>query len=137
MKQSEKPQNAGTVLKKIRTNSSVNLIIILILMIVAIYIASPAFRSWSNMISVARLFAPIAIAGFGVCLVIITGGIDLSMGSIYGLAGVVSALFMSKMEFNRFYPCCLDCSCLCCLGCLTVFVSLKSISRRLSQRWAQ
>ncbi|MEG2623644.1 MAG: ABC transporter permease, partial [Clostridia bacterium] len=46
----------------------------------------------SNLLSTARSFSAIAIAGIGVSMIIITGGIDLSVGSVYGLAGVVSAM---------------------------------------------
>ncbi|MEI8200483.1 MAG: ABC transporter permease [Eubacteriales bacterium] len=50
-----------------------------------------------------KLFVPIAIAGIGVCMIIITGGIDLSLGSVYGLAGVISTLVLSKTNLNVFF----------------------------------
>jgi ribose/xylose/arabinose/galactoside ABC-type transport system permease subunit len=45
-------------------------------------IAEPAFLKISNILSTARAFSSIAIAGIGVLMVILTGGIDLSAGSI-------------------------------------------------------
>lgn len=84
------------VLQSLRKSTSARLFIILVAIIVLMCIASPAFSSVSNLLSVTRLFAPIAIAGIGVCMVIITGGIDLSLGSLYGLAGVIAAYCMKQ-----------------------------------------
>lgn len=60
---------------------------------------SPQFLTVQNLTFVARGFSFIAIASLGACLVIITGGIDLSVGSVMGLAGVISA-FLSSQGFG-------------------------------------
>ena len=62
-------------------------------------IVSPQFLTISNLTFVARGFSFIAIASLGVVLVIITGGIDLSVGSVMGLAGVIAA-FLSSHGFG-------------------------------------
>ena len=49
------------------------------------------FLSPTNLSFVARGFSFIAIAAMGMCFVIITGGIDLSIGSVMGLSGVIAA----------------------------------------------
>lgn len=49
------------------------------------------FLDAKNLLDVARAFSFIAIAAIGACMVIVGGGIDLSVGSIIGLAGVVTA----------------------------------------------
>lgn len=49
------------------------------------------FLDWRNLLDVARAFSFIAIAAVGACAVIISGGIDLSVGSLIGLSGVVVA----------------------------------------------
>ena len=54
--------------------------------------ASPAFFSIGNGMTVALQVTSIAYLGIGATCVIITGGIDLSVGSILALAGVVAAL---------------------------------------------
>jgi len=87
-------------LKSIRKSSTLNIFIIMLVMIMVMLIVSPPFRSVTNLLSVIRLFVPIAIAGIGVCMVIVTGGIDLSLGSVYGLAGVVSTLALTSFGFN-------------------------------------
>jgi len=83
--------------KTLRKSSTFNILLILIVMIIAMLIISPPFRSVSNILSVIRLFVPIAVAGIGVCMVIITAGIDLSLGSVYGLAGVISSLALTSL----------------------------------------
>ena len=55
---------------------------------------SPAFRSYDNIYNVSRNFAFIGIMALGEMLVIITGGIDISVGSVMGLVGIVSALVL-------------------------------------------
>lgn len=56
-----------------------------------------AFLSVENLSYVARAFSFIAIMAFGECMVIITAGIDLSIGSVFGLSAVCSALVMKYM----------------------------------------
>ena len=54
----------------------------LLVLIVAMNFASPYFFTEGNIQNVAKNFSFIAIATLGVTLVIITGGIDLSVGSM-------------------------------------------------------
>ena len=55
-------------------------------------LVSPAFLSLGNGMTVALQVTSIAYLGIGATCVIITGGIDLSVGAILALAGVVAAL---------------------------------------------
>ncbi|MGC8469087.1 MAG: ABC transporter permease [Acetobacteraceae bacterium] len=58
---------------------------------------SPYFLTTSNILgTVAVYFSWICIAGFGEALVMIGGGLDLSVGSVMGLAGMVSALALAS-----------------------------------------
>ncbi|HWS89516.1 MAG TPA: hypothetical protein VN282_21270 [Pyrinomonadaceae bacterium] len=52
---------------------------------------SPHFMTVSNLLNVAEQAAIIAIVAVGMTFVIITGGIDLSVGSVLAFAGVVMA----------------------------------------------
>lgn len=54
-------------------------------------LATDAFFTQSNLSNVIRQNAFTAILAAGMSLVILTGGIDLSVGSVVGLAGVLSA----------------------------------------------
>ena len=72
--------------------STITILLIFIAMCVGLTIAKPAFTDFTNLMNVARAFSAYAIAGLGVSMVIMLGGIDISICAIYGLAGVVSAL---------------------------------------------
>jgi len=50
------------------------------------------FFTWGNLSNISRAFSWIAIAAFGESMVIIIGGIDLSVGAVMALAGLISAL---------------------------------------------
>jgi ribose transport system permease protein len=52
---------------------------------------SPTFLTFGNLFNVGTQIAVIAILAFGVTFVIISGGIDLSVGSVLALAGIVFA----------------------------------------------
>ena len=54
-------------------------------------LATDSFMTESNLSNVVRQNAFTAILAAGMSLVILTGGIDLSVGSVVGLAGVLSA----------------------------------------------
>jgi ribose transport system permease protein len=70
--------------------------IALILMCVAMSFEQPqAFASTENFFNITRNFAFIGIMALGMTSVILTGGIDLSVGSIMGLVGVVCGLLLN------------------------------------------
>lgn len=66
-------------------------VIILVMMCIVAALLSPAFLSITNLFNVIRQVAIVAIIGCGMTFIILTGGIDLSVGSIVGLAGALSA----------------------------------------------
>jgi ribose transport system permease protein len=60
----------------------------------ALSLSTEAFLRPQNLASLARSFAWLAVVAFGQSLVIITGGIDLSVGATMALAGLVAARCM-------------------------------------------
>jgi ribose transport system permease protein len=64
---------------------------VLIICVVMALISEP-FRSYDNLYNDSRNFGFVAIMGMGQMLVITTGGIDLSVGSVMGLVGIVTGL---------------------------------------------
>src|SRR5271168_2836952 len=64
---------------------------VLVICIVMALISEP-FRSYDNLYNDSRNFGFVAIMGMGQMLVIITGGIDLSVGSVMGLVGIATGL---------------------------------------------
>jgi ribose transport system permease protein len=64
----------------------------LIVLFVALSIASPYFLTANNLTSVVRQTAVFNTMALGMTIVIISGGIDLSVGSILGLAGLIGTM---------------------------------------------
>jgi len=64
----------------------------LVILVIVFSLTSRAFLTVDNALTVALQVTSIAILGIGATCVIITGGIDLSVGSILALAGVSAAL---------------------------------------------
>ena len=64
--------------------------IALIAVIIFFSIAAPNFLSTANLILMSKHVALNAFLAIGMTFVIITGGIDLSVGSIVGLCGMVA-----------------------------------------------
>lgn len=69
------------------------------LIVIFLYLsfASPDFLSSNNLFNVGAQTAVTAIIAMGMTLVIITAGIDLSVGSVAALAGVMGAKLMSDL----------------------------------------
>jgi erythritol transport system permease protein len=74
----------GLLLLKART------FIALILLVVIFSFLTPSFLTPNSLILIAKHVALYALLGIGMTLVIISGGIDLSVGSIVGLAGMIA-----------------------------------------------
>ena len=68
----------------------------LIVVVIALSIASPYFLTTNNLFNVCVQIAVIAIIAVGQTMVIITAGIDLSVGSVAGLSGVMGTMAMSS-----------------------------------------
>jgi ribose/xylose/arabinose/galactoside ABC-type transport system permease subunit len=71
--------------------SAWGLAIALLLICVALSCAHPGFLTVPNLLNVARQISINGILAVGVTLVLLTGGVDLSLGSVVALAGVVAA----------------------------------------------
>lgn len=69
-------------------------IILLLLVVAATVLTDRRFAQVDNLINVMRQVSFEGLIAFGMTLVIITGGIDLSVGSVVALAGVCAALVM-------------------------------------------
>lgn len=70
------------------------LFVIFIIICIALGIASPTFFTARNILNVFRQISINGILALGMTLVIILGGIDISVGSIVAVSGVVSALIL-------------------------------------------
>jgi len=69
-----------------------SVLLALLLVSAGIASATPYFLTTDNLMGVFRSFSTTAIMSIGMVMVIVTGGIDLSVGSVMGLSGLVTAL---------------------------------------------
>jgi len=67
----------------------------LVVLIIVMTLLEPSFGTVDNITNITRNFAPIAIMGLGMTVVLITGGIDLSVGSVMGLVAIVTGLLLT------------------------------------------
>ncbi len=74
------------------------LLIFLVLCIVFSFL-SPYFLSVNNFINIAKTVPVVGIVAIGETLVLLTGGVDLSVGSVAALSGVVTGLFWEQYNF--------------------------------------
>jgi ribose/xylose/arabinose/galactoside ABC-type transport system permease subunit len=68
------------------------MLLILILLWIVLSIMSPHFRTVSNLMEITLQAAVVAIIAAGSTLVIISGGIDLSVGSVFACSAVVGGM---------------------------------------------
>lgn len=91
----------------------------LIAIVVIFSLLSPNYFALENFLTMASHVAIYGILAIGMLLVIINGGIDLSVGSTLGLSGVVAGYFMQGVTLNAFgvvlYPPVWVVVVLCCL----------------------
>jgi ribose transport system permease protein len=74
--------------------------ILLLVVIIFLSLTTTTFLTANNLQNVSRNFAWIAIPAFGESLVIIIGGIDLSVGSVMALSGLVTAMVLQSGMSN-------------------------------------
>ena len=72
------------------------LLLFLILMGTFFSIASPHFLSWENFTNILVQSTVLIVVGAGMTMVIATAGIDLSIGSVLALSGIVMAWAMKS-----------------------------------------
>lgn len=68
----------------------------LIILCIVFGVLNPTFFSLKNVGNLLRQIAPILLIGIGQSYVLITGNIDLSIGSVVGMSCMVSATLMTK-----------------------------------------
>ncbi len=77
-----------------------NSIIVLVLLFVISAFLSSAFLSEGNLFNLLRQLTPLLLVSIGMLLVIDTAGIDLSVGSVAGVGGLVVAMLLPAMPIG-------------------------------------
>ena len=70
--------------------------VLLVVLCVVVAILQPQFLSPANLQNMARQIGMYGIFSLGIGIVIITGGIDLSVGSIFALLGVLLSMMLTE-----------------------------------------
>ncbi|GAB1482480.1 ABC transporter permease [Treponema sp.] len=84
-----------SLIKKMYSSSIFGVAFILLIMCIVMGLITDSFFTQSNIISVVRQFSFISIIAIGQCMVIISGGIDLSVGSIFAFSSVISVMSLA------------------------------------------
>jgi len=83
---------AAPVFKEMR--KELGTFVLLVVLCIVLAILNPSFISPVNLQNLARLIGIYGIFSIGLGLVVITGGIDLSVGSVFALLGVLLSIFL-------------------------------------------
>ncbi len=92
---------AGSEVRRKRTVKDIvrapefGVFLILLAMVVFLSLFTRTFLRSTNIFNILRAFSWIAASGFGECIVIITAGIDLSVGSVMAFSGLTSAMLLA------------------------------------------
>lgn len=73
--------------------------------IILFSVLAPGVSSMLNLFSIFPQIAPIGIVSLGVCIVIISGGVDLSVGSIVSLSSVITIILINDAGFSTVLAC--------------------------------
>jgi ribose/xylose/arabinose/galactoside ABC-type transport system permease subunit len=85
-------------LRALRFSVRLESLLVLAILIVTLSILSPYFLSVSNFLNILLATSVIGVLGFGATFVIAAAGIDLSLGSVLALSGVVGALSANALN---------------------------------------
>jgi erythritol transport system permease protein len=93
-------QGEGRRLKAFNLLLELRAFIALIVIVIVFGLLSDAYLTWDNLVTMTKHVAINAILAIGMLLVILTGGIDLSVGSIVGLAGIVAGVLLEGLHIG-------------------------------------
>ena len=74
----------------------------LLVLVIVLSFMSPYFLTIPNLLNIVRQVSIIAIISFGMTMVILTGGIDLSVGSMLAFSGAITAGMIVNSGLNVF-----------------------------------
>lgn len=95
--------NPGINWRKYLQIREVNVLLALIFIVVVMSVASPYFLTQDNLFNVLRGMSTIGIMAIGQTMVIITGGIDLSVGSLLAVSSMLTARLITVNNESAFF----------------------------------
>jgi ribose/xylose/arabinose/galactoside ABC-type transport system permease subunit len=94
----------NTIKRKNHIMKDYGIIIIFFLVVIILAISTPTFRKPLNLLNVIKQASVNGVLSMGMMILIITGGIDLSGGSVVALSGVCAAIFGHPGEYPLIIP---------------------------------
>lgn len=82
--------------EKVLKSRSIGILLVLLCMVIAMSLASDVFLSWQNILSILQQAAIKGVIAVGMTVVIISGSVDLSVGSTVALSALFCAEFMIR-----------------------------------------
>jgi len=73
---------------------------LLLILCIVVAVLNPRFLAGANLQNMARLIGAYGIFSIGLGMVIITGGIDLSVGSVFALLGVLLSMMLTEWRWG-------------------------------------
>jgi ribose transport system permease protein len=89
-------QTQGFNWRAILARPEFGVFLILLVLVVLLTLSTDTFLTATNISNILRAFSWIAISAYGQCMVIITAGIDLSVGSVMGISGLATAMLLVR-----------------------------------------
>ncbi|MBW7920758.1 MAG: ABC transporter permease [Rubellimicrobium sp.] len=86
-----------THLKRFITILELRMVLLVLLLALVLSVASPHFLTSSNLYNLLDQSVVLGIVAIGMTFVVLTGGIDLSVGSVAGMTGIVLGLLLREM----------------------------------------
>jgi ribose transport system permease protein len=81
------------------TRKELGIFTLLVALCVVVAFKNPQFLSAANIQNMTRLIGTFGIFSIGVGIVIITGGIDLSVGSVFALLGILLSMMLTEWHW--------------------------------------
>ena len=73
---------------------------LLVILCIVVAVLNPRFLAGANLQNMARLIGAYGIFSIGLGMVVITGGIDLSVGSVFALLGVLLSMMLTEWRWG-------------------------------------
>lgn len=83
-----------------RALSSGSILIVMLVLVVVSTLLSPVFLTWGNVFNLLRQMSPVILITMGMLFVVLTGNIDLSLGSVAALSGVMVAVALDRWHIG-------------------------------------
>lgn len=89
--------SSSSVITRIRGSLELRMFGLAVILAILLSLASPHFLTERNIFNILDQSVVLGIIAVGMTLVILTGGIDLSVGSVAGLTGIILALLLKEL----------------------------------------